>query len=68
MAPLVDKYNRLEWLKEMGLGVALIKRNNLLNMPDDGFRIMLTRVLSERGRNGRQKGFKVVKEMKNEIG
>jgi len=35
-------------------------------MPDEGFRIMLTRVLSERGRNGRQKGFKVVKEMKNE--
>ena len=66
MAPLVDKFNRLEWLKEMGLPVALIKRNNLLNMPDEGFRIMLARVLSERGRNGRQKGFKVVKESKNE--
>lgn len=66
MAQLVDKYNRLEWLREMGLGVALIKRNNLLNMPDEGFRIMLNRVLSERGRNGRQKGFKVVKESKHE--
>ena len=63
---LEDRYNRLVWLREMGLPVALIKRNNLLNMPDEGFRIMLTRVLSERGRNGRQKGFKVVKESKNE--
>lgn len=57
-----DPFNRMEWLREMGLSAALIKRNNLLNMPDEGFKIMLIRVLSERGVNGRKKGFKVMKD------
>ena len=56
-----DPFGRMEWLKEMGLSGALIKRNNLLNLPDDGFKIILHRVLSERGVNGRKKGFKVTK-------
>ena len=46
----------------MGLPVALIKRNRLLEMPDEGFKVMLHRVLSERGVNGRKKGFKVMKD------
>ena len=57
-----DPFNRLVWLREMGLPVALIKRNRLLEMPDEGFKVMLHRVLSERGVNGRKKGFKVTKD------
>ena len=57
-----DPFNRMEWLREMGLPAALIKRNRLLEMPDEGFKVMLHRVLSERGVNGRKKGFKVTKD------
>jgi hypothetical protein len=56
---------RLEWLKGMGLPAGVIKRNRLLELPEEGFKIMLHRVLSERGVNGRKKGFKVNKENKN---
>jgi hypothetical protein len=57
-----DPYGRMDWLIQMGLRLPLIRRNRLLELPEEGFKIMLHRVLSERGVNGRKKGFKVKKD------
>lgn len=65
-----DPFNRLEWLRELGLThIANPRRKNLkhclallLVMPEEGFRVMLTRIIEEKSNRPNKRKLAVLRE------